>query len=99
MCQVFFVFDFAEEFLQQMEKLVDAGLAKIIVDCSKLEHVSSYGLGVLVRLHHHLKKQGGNVKVCNVPGMMAQVLTLTRLNRVLQIYPDTNRARLAFRDG
>ena len=90
--------DTADEFLQSIEKLVDAGLTKIIVDCGKLEHISSYGLGVLVRLHQSLKKQGGNVKVCNVPGMMAQVLTLTRLNRVLEIYPDANRARLAFRE-
>lgn len=91
--------DTAEQFVESVEKLVDAGLTKIIVDCSKLDHVSSFGLGVLVRLHHTLKRHDGNVKVCNVPGMMAQVLALTRLNRVLEIYADKERARLAFRGG
>ena len=87
----------AEEFLQSIQKLVDAGLPKIIVDCEKLEHISSFGLSVLIRLPHNLKRHGGNVKVCNVPGMVVQVLTLTRLNRVLEIYPDVNKARAAFK--
>ena len=88
----------AEEFVRDIEKLVDAGVRKIIVDCSKLEYISSYGLGVLIRLHKRLKSHGGDVKVCSVHGgIIPQVLEATRLSQLLDIYPDLSQAKLAFR--
>jgi anti-anti-sigma factor len=86
----------AEEFVESIEKLVDAGLTKLIIDCERLEHVSSYGLGVLIRLHKGVKSHGGDVKICSLRGIVPQILTATRLNRLFEIYPDVNRARLAF---
>ncbi len=89
--------DTADQFMRGIEKLVDAGLRKIIIDCSELEHISSYGIGILVRLHKHMKRQGGDVKVSGVKGLIAQVLQVTRISDLVQLYPDVNRARLAFR--
>lgn len=87
----------ADEFVDRIQHLVDAGLRRIIIDCSKLDYVSSYGLGVLVRLHGRLKEHGGDVKIASVQGMLPQALHVTRLDRVFDVYPDVNRARLAFR--
>jgi stage II sporulation protein AA (anti-sigma F factor antagonist) len=89
--------DTAEEFVESIEKLVDAGLTRLIVDCAKLEHISSYGLGVLIRLHKRLQERGGDVKICNVRGIVPQILRATRLDGLLDMYPDVGRARLAFR--
>jgi len=89
--------DTAEQFMQSIEKLVDAGLKKIIVDCSRLTYVSSYGLSILIRLHNRMKKHDGDVKVCCVGGIVPQVLQLTRLDKLFDIHGDVNRARLAFR--
>ena len=89
--------DTAEQFVTSIEKLVDAGLTKLIVDCSNLDYISSYGLGVLVRLHQRLKARGGHVKICSVKGLIAEVLEFTRLGRLFQMYPDVGQARLAFR--
>ncbi len=87
----------AESFVSDLEKLVDAGLRKIIVDCSGLSYISSYGLGVLVRLHGRLGRHGGNVKIASVKGVVVEVLRVTKLNTIFEIYPDVARARLAFR--
>ncbi len=89
--------DTAEDLVSAMEKLVDAGLTKLIVDCGQLTFISSYGLGVLMRLHKRMKTRGGDVKLCGVRGVIAQVLQLTKLDSVFQLYPDVDRARLAFR--
>ena len=89
--------DTAEQFVTEIEQLVNAGLTKLIVDCGKLNHISSYGLGVLIRLHQRMKSQGGDVKLCGVKGIVPQILRATRLDGVLEFYPDVNRARLAFR--
>ena len=87
----------AEKFVSDIEKLVTAGLARIIVDCSELEYISSYGLGVLVRLHKRMKLHDGDVKIASVQSAMMNVLRLARLDTLFEIYPDVSRARLAFR--
>ena len=81
--------DNASEFVDKLVGLIDAGQSKIIVDCSNLNIISSSGLGVL--------KIGGDVKLACVKGMIEQVLTITRLNSIFEIYPDVNRACLMFR--
>ncbi len=86
-----------EGFVEDLEKLVDAGLRKIIIDCSSLDYISSYGLGVLVMLHNHLARHGGDVKIASVKGMIVEVMRITKLNKLFEIYPDVSRARLAFR--
>jgi hypothetical protein len=40
---------------------------------------------------------GGDVKVAGLTGIVAQVISMARLDRLFQVYPDVNRARLAFR--
>ena len=85
------------KFVGDLQGLIDGGLTKIIVDCSALEYVSSYGLGVLVGLHGRLKKRGGDIKLAGLKGTLVDLLQLSRLNTLFDIYPDVNRARLAFR--
>src|SRR3954451_17501561 len=71
--------DTAGEFIHQLEALVDAGVKKIIVDCTRLDYISSYGIGVLVRLHQKLAKHGGDVKVAAPHSRVLQVLTIMRM--------------------
>ena len=87
----------ADVFVRDIEKLVEAGLRKIIVDCEKLSYISSYGLAVLLRLHKRLRSRGGDVKICNVHGLVPQVLEVTRLGQYFDIYHDQSQAKLAFR--
>lgn len=88
----------AAEFLRELEVLVDAGLTKMIVDCTHLEFISSYGVGLLVRLHHKLAARGGDVKIAAAHSMVLQAMNVMRLGNIFGIYPDVNRARLAFRE-
>ncbi len=88
----------ADQFVESLEKMVDGGLRKIIVDCSNLEHISSYGLGVLIRLHKRLDEQAGDVKFASVKGLIVDILRMTRLNKLFAIYPDVQKARLAFKE-
>ncbi len=89
--------DTAEQFITQLEQLIAGGIRKVIVDCSKLDFVSSYGVALLMRLHRRLAKQGGDVKLASIHSNVVSLLRLLRLEQVFQIYPDANRARLAFR--
>ena len=87
------------EFLRQLDVLVDSGLKKIIVDCTQLDYISSYGLGLLVRLHKKLAAHGGDVKIAAPKSMVLHAMNVMRLGEIFGIYPDANRARLAFRES
>ncbi len=89
--------DTSDQLIESLEKLIKAGLRNIIVDCSRLKYISSYGLGVLIRIHGKMKKIGGDVKIAQVQGMVTQALHVTHLDSLFEIYPDVNRARLSFR--
>ena len=63
-----------------------------------MTYVSSYGLGVLLRLHKHAKKAGGEVKLCGLHGPVVKLLHVTRLDRIFGVYTDVDAALAAFKD-
>jgi anti-sigma B factor antagonist len=87
----------AEAFVESIGKLIDAGLHSIIIDCSDLDHISSYGLGVLVRLHRRMDEKVGDVKIAGVKSLIVSVLRMTRMDKLFSIYPDVESARQAFK--
>ncbi len=68
------------------------GTSKIILDCGDLEHVTSIGLGALVRIHSRLKGDGGEVKLARVEGVVADVLRIVHFDRLFNIYPSVEEA-------
>ncbi len=87
----------AHEFVDELGTLIESGQTKIVVDCSKLGYISSFGISVLVRLHAKLSKRGGDVKLACVKSFIVELLTNLRLNTLFEIYPDVSRACLMFR--
>ena len=89
----------AERFVGELEKYVELGVDKLIVDCSRLTTISSYGLGILVSLHGRLAKKGGDVKLAAVSGFVVKVFRKTGLGAHFHIYPTVEEARRAFDAG
>ena len=85
------------QFVENILSLIQGGITKIIVDLDRLTYISSYGLGVVLRIHKRARAAGGEVKLANVHSSVAVILNLTGLNTLFGIYPDVNRARLEFR--
>lgn len=86
----------ADQFLEQLGALIDAGVAKIVVDCTALRYISSYGIGVLVRLHKKLAQRGGQVRLAAVDSAIFKVLRLVRLEHIFHSYPTVEEARRSF---
>ena len=86
----------ADKAVDSIGKLVDAGLHSIIIDCSELDHISRYGLSVLMRLNRRMDEKVGDVKIASVKSAVVNALRVTRLNKMFSIYPDVESARQAF---
>src|SRR5437762_6375372 len=78
--------DTAADFVSQLESFIKLGVKKMIIDCAKLTFISSYGIGVLVRMHNKLAKQGGDVKIASPPSLVLQALHLVRMGKLFEIY-------------
>ena len=87
----------AAQFVGELQKIIESGASKILVDCTKLNYISLHGLRTLFGLHKKLVGQGGDVKVAAVQGTIAGVIAESRLSTMLQVYPYVDRARTAFR--
>jgi anti-sigma B factor antagonist len=87
----------AEQFVSELETLVQSGARKLIVDCTKLNYVSSYGVAVLVRLHKKLASGGGDVRLAAVRSAIVDLLELAGLGRIFHVYQNVDEARASYR--
>lgn len=85
-----------EEFDREIQKHLDEGRSKIIIDCRYLDNLSSMGIGRLVALQTRLRRKGGAVKLATIHGPAAEVIKLVGLGNILEIYGDLEFARQSF---
>lgn len=88
--------DTSKGLADQLQTFLEFGVKKLIIDCTFLTQISSYGIGVLMRLNSKVAKLGGQVKIANAPSRVIQALNLVRLGQFFQFYPDVESARAAF---
>src|SRR5262245_56541344 len=86
----------SHQFNQAIQNHLDQGRTKIIIDCRRVEYISSIGLGSLVALQARLRKKGGEVKLAGVYGLAADTIRLVGLDKLLNIYGDMEFARESF---
>ena len=77
----------APKLREQLIKLADDGVRRIVVDLGMVEFLDSTGLGVLVGALKRAKASGGSFAlVCNQPRLL-KIFRITGLERVFQMYP------------
>ncbi len=63
-----------------------AGRVHLVLDLALVPYIDSCGLGTVVQAHLSASRGGGELKLLNVNGRNRQLLTVTRLLSVLQMY-------------
>jgi anti-sigma B factor antagonist len=56
----------APQFEDAIQSELDDGQLRIIVDCQRLEYISSAGLGVFMSFIEEIRDQEGDVKICGL---------------------------------
>jgi len=72
---------------QELDRLRGEGNRRIAIDFSGVPYIDSSVLGQLVHGYSLLKKEGGGLKLLNPPKRIIDLLSLTRLITVFEIYP------------
>ncbi len=87
----------AEGFQVLTDELLGAGHQYFVVDLGEVSFVDSAGLGALVRLYKRVRIGEGDVRLASVPSNVIQLLELTRLTRVFDIFPTPEEAAASIR--
>jgi len=83
-------------FFDCVESEIEDGSTKIVLDFEELGHISSLGLGMLVRVHSRMKSQGGDVKFAHIRGVAAEVVGAIGLNKLFHFHATVEEACQAF---
>lgn len=78
----------------ELFKLVDEEDRRILVlDFSKVEYLSSQAIGIVIGLHRKLNAlPNGKLLLCGVNAKLAELLKITRLDKILTIKPTQKEA-------
>lgn len=73
-------------------QLLNEGRTRILFDLQDLDFVDSSGLGVLVNAFKLVKASKGSLSFFNAQPFVQKLIELTKLNRVLEVYPNEQAA-------
>ena len=79
-------------FFERIAELVETGVKNVVVECHKLGHLSSAGLAALLLARKRAAANGYRISLTNLNSSIAEVLELTKLGKLLSIYPSTEKA-------
>ena len=72
----------------ELERLAELGSSRVLVDFSKVPYLDSSVLGQLVYAHSLLKKTGGGLKLLNPSRRIIELLSVTRLIGIFEVYKE-----------
>jgi anti-sigma B factor antagonist len=81
---------------EKIRELADAGKVSVILGLENLEYIDSTGLGGLVISYTTLKKAGGALKILNLSKRNVELLVLTKLTTVFELFNDEQDAVNSF---
>ena len=69
---------------------------KVLIDLSRVSRIDSTGLGVLMNCYTHAVKNAGALKLLNADAPVRRVLSVTKIDSVLQMFDDEAAAIASF---
>jgi anti-sigma B factor antagonist len=79
---------------EKVKSLIAEGKKKTVLNMNNVTFIDSAGLGTLVALHHSARSNGAQLKLCHLGTKFREVLQITKLLTVFDVY-DTEAAAVA----
>jgi anti-sigma B factor antagonist len=81
---------------EAIHAVLNEGSRKLIVDMSQVTTIDSSGVGELVGCFTTATHKGAKMKLMNLPAKISDVLTVTQLITVFDVYPNEAEAVASF---
>ena len=81
---------------KSIHDLVDGGDKKVLLNLANVTNIDSSGLGELVAGHATLEKNGGEMKLLNLTDRVAELMMITKLLTVFDVFENEEIAVTSF---
>jgi anti-sigma B factor antagonist len=88
--------DEASALRAELKKILNTS-KKIVLDLSEVTYIDSGGLGTLVGVYSSARGAGADIKLAGLGQRVRDVLQITKLVTVFEVYDNEQKARAAFR--
>ncbi len=85
-----------EELTKRVDDLIASGHVNFLIDLRGVSYISSTGVGSLIECYHHAERAGGKLKLLNPSQAVRQILTVSRLDSVFDMWTDEEDALRSF---
>jgi anti-sigma B factor antagonist len=89
----------AAELRAALRLLAERGEKKILLNMADVSHIDSSGLGELVSGYTTIHKAGGELKLLHLADRVHELMTMTKLLTVFDVYDDEVKAVQSFADA
>ena len=86
----------ADRLRERLKAMAEAGPANVILNLAHVDYIDSSGLGALVMSFSALRKKDGTLKLLNLTRRNVELLVLTKLETVFEVYDDEQSAVNSF---
>ncbi|HLY73337.1 MAG TPA: STAS domain-containing protein, partial [Planctomycetota bacterium] len=86
-------------FDEYLQAITSAGFAHLILDCGKLDYISSAGIGVLAATIKRCRDGKGDIRLCSVEDKMRRVMQIIGLLSLMRTYENEKAAVASFRSA
>jgi anti-sigma B factor antagonist len=87
----------APQFENAIQKAVDSGSVRILVDCEKLNYISSAGLGVFMSFIEEVRDRGGDIKICGLTPKVRHTFEILGFQDIFEMLDDQQTALQRFK--
>jgi anti-sigma B factor antagonist len=77
---------------ETVQQLVEDGHRKILLVMREVDYIDSSGIGEIVRAHTLARKSSGQMKIADPSPKVHEMLHMTMLNKVIDVYPSETAA-------
>jgi anti-sigma B factor antagonist len=84
---------------EKVKSLMAEGKKKVVLNMDNITFIDSAGLGTLVAAHHSVKTQGASLRLCHLGSKFQEVLQITKLLTVFDVYNTEAEAVSSFSKG
>lgn len=86
-------------FAQAVARRIEDGCHDLILDLQHVSYLDSAGLGALAHAYKSTRRHGGRLVFVNVHGKNKELLRITKLLTVFDVYETTTEAERSFADS
>jgi anti-anti-sigma factor len=82
--------------LAELKPLIEVDRPRIVLDCSRVQHIDSAGIEILLQCLDGAMKRDGDLKLAAVTPMSAAIMELMRVDRLFEVFETSDEAVRSF---